>query len=203
MKLNSLKNMNVSTKLMRFTIVALLAILLLTIIISNVTVMKFKESASSVIYVLDDESQMTLRAKKGNTRDYLEPEIIGHTTRFIELFFAIDQYNYETRINKALDLADESAFKLYEYQKARGHYTKLVYQNTYQTIEITETPNIEKGKGFHRVIVKVIVNLHNEMGNKKTEIILSADVHKASRSEKNPHGLILKNIRVKSDNKNL
>lgn len=198
MKLNSLKNMNVSTKLMRFTIIALLAILLITIVISNVTVLNFKESASNVIYILDDESQITLRAKKGSARDYLQPEIIGHTTRFMELFFAIDQYNYESRINKALALADESAFKLYEYQKAKGHYTKLVYQNTYQTIEINEMPLIEKADGYSRITTTAVVHLHNEMGNKATKLVLSANIYKATRNEVNPHGLILKNIRVKS-----
>lgn len=63
-----------------------------------------------------------------------------------------------------------------------------------------EAPNIEKGQGFYRIIAKANVNLHNEMGKKRTEVFISADVHKTSRSEKNPHGLMLKNIRVKSTN---
>ncbi|KAA1246741.1 hypothetical protein [Aquimarina sp. RZ0] len=128
-----------------------------------------------------------------------KPEIIDHIKVFHKHFFEIDQFNYEQRIDKALHLIGSSGKDLYLTRKHNGHYSDLLSNNfehhlQIDSIKVDDSSHPYRGEFYGKVIVKRTDNQLESVNNLYTSFRLQ----NISRSEKNPHGLLIENYMIKT-----
>jgi hypothetical protein len=152
--------------------------------------------ASKQLYLLDTNGAAF--SAKQSEYVHRKPEIINHIRNFHDLFYGVDQFNYETRVNDALYLIGNSGKDLYLTLKASGWYSKLVSNNLSQSIHedsliVYDNVYPYVARYYGRVTVS-----RTDLQAKETKRIQSTFIlHNVSRTEKNPHGLLIENYLVK------
>ena len=144
------------------------------------------------IYVLEKGSIMeAVRAENGAQRDL---EVIDHVTRCHELFYNIapNVTTINQNINRALELADKSAYQYFSNLKERQYFQTLIDINATQQISVDSVkvdimtyPYKAKTYSSLYVLRESTVALYKMQS--------SCDVVEAGRTKNNPHGLMISN----------
>lgn len=137
MEFKSLRNIETSFKQMRMFAILFFALCLVTVIASLVLAYSFAEKQREKIYVLDEGKSLIL-ALSQDTKANRPVEAREHIRRFHELFFTLapESKAIEDNINRALALADETAYRYYTDLSEQRYYTRLISTNTNQLLEI-------------------------------------------------------------------
>jgi conjugative transposon TraK protein len=126
--------------------------------------------------------------------DYRRPEIKSHVRTFHNLFWTYDQYNYNQRLDKSFQLIGNSGKQLYLRLKAEGHYTKLVNQNLEQKLTIDSVLVDDKSYPYRSVVYGSLLLTRGDQDTRANNRFVSSCVlYNVGRTEKNPHGLLIKN----------
>lgn len=131
-------------------------------------------------------------------RKEFSTEAKHHLKIFVDSFFGYDQNNYESQIEKALWLGDDSIKEAYErFKNVEGWYDKVVQNSIIQKILWREDPNeieikdIEKEEPWPFEL-KTLLEI-NLSGNKKFyDLLIRGNLIRVSRHyPKNPHGFLI------------
>lgn len=149
------------------------------------------------VYLLNNGNALEL-VKSRNLQDNLKAEVKNHVTMFHEFFYNLDPdaKDIKSRVNRALNLIDESG-KLLESQRNENlYYQKMIegsissrfyldsivtksYDEKYYTCKVFGKQKLERSS---KLIVK--------------NLISECKVRQLSRTDNNPHGLIIENFIV-------
>lgn len=151
----------------------------------------YVKASESKVYVLDEGAAMEARrAANGEQKDL---EVIDHITRFHELFYNIapNITTINQNVSRALELADESAYKYFEDLKEQRYFNTLININATQQISVDSVvvdiyTYPYKAKAFNSLYVL-----------RESTIALYAletecELTEVARSVKNPHGLMMR-----------
>ena len=145
------------------------------------------------MYVLDGETPRT--ATLTDLDVSIEIEARSHVNRFHELFFTLAPddkyilYNFE----KAMYLTDESGLMQYNTLKEKGFYNNLIAASALFSI-ITDSIK------FNQSSMSFIYYGRQRIERKTTilfrELVTEGNIMRPTRTENNPHGLIITNYRT-------
>lgn len=196
MNLKTLKDIPSSFLLAKRALVICLAVSVLTVFGSLAWAYMVTQSFKKSAFVITENGAAAI-AKGINLNevdDYRKPEILNHINMFHDLYFNIDQFSYERKINKALSLIGNSGKELYQTFKAQGYYAKIETQNLEQRFKIDSIKvNDKKAPYKAKIYGKLILNRTDQKSKTVTKMNCSFDVINVARTEKNPHGLLIEN----------
>lgn len=157
------------------------------------------------IYILDEEGKSFEAALAGNQYIRTDPEVYDHIMNFHRLFFEIDQFNYTSRINKAVDLIGQSGKDLYLKFRANGWYAGIINNNLKLRIVVDSLSinlNNLPYKGYidFRIIFEPYDSRDTRKVGEKRMIARDFEIYTVDRSRKNPHGLLIENYALENKN---
>ncbi|MFJ1366991.1 hypothetical protein ACILDU_11200 [Capnocytophaga canimorsus] len=114
----------------------------------------------------------------------------GSIELFMSLFYTIDQYNYESQIEKSLWLIDsESGKRLYERYRQTGHFNTLIQTSSsqyLQEVQIAFEDNRFKAQAV------VVISTPNQKQPKKYALLVEGFLQEVTPNyPKNPYGYLI------------
>ena len=99
--------------------------------------LRFAEKQREKIYVLDNGKSLML-ALSQDMEQNRPAEAREHVRRFHELFFTLspDKSAIEHNINRAMSLADKSAYNYYSDYVEKGYYNRIIAGNISQVLQV-------------------------------------------------------------------
>ncbi len=196
MEFKSLKNIESSFKQIRlFSIIFLVACTIGT----GYSVWKsydFAEQQREKIYVLDNGKSLILALSQDLSQNR-PVEAREHVKRFHELFFTLapDKAAIESNINRALLLADKSAFYHHNDFSEKGYYNRVISGNINQRIEIE---SVECDFDSYPYTVKTYAKqiIIRESNVTERSLTTTCQLSNSVRSDNNPHGFIIENLKI-------
>jgi hypothetical protein len=122
----------------------------------------------------------------------------GHVMNFYKLFFEIDQYNYKSNVNMALELIGESGKELNKIYANGNYYSRLVNNNLSIAVDI-DSINVYNRDPPYKVAVYGKRYIRSSYGTKGTWLNAVMDVYQVSNSDKNPFGMMIEHFQVTND----
>jgi len=150
------------------------------------------EAAARNIYVIDQGSVLeAARADNGEQRDL---EVMDHMTRFLELFYNLSPNIslINQSIERALNMADESAYSYFNDLKEDKYYSRLIQINANQQISV-DSIRVNMKQYPYQIEAKASLYVLRESNLSRYTFTATADAVDCERSKENPHGLMLKN----------
>lgn len=150
---------------------------------------------SSQIYVLDNGAAFSASSQDASiTR---KDEINDHVLRFHELMFNVPPNRDMIRSNleRALDLADRSAYNYYNDLQETGFYNRLVQNNAYQQMDV-ESVEINMDSYPYEVILRGYQYVNRESNVSQYTLVTRCKVLNAPRTKVNLHGLMINDFNV-------
>ena len=118
-----------------------------------------------------------------------------HVRRFHELFFGLSPQKdaIEHSINRALQLADKSAYHYYVDFAEKGYYNRLVSGNINQVVHVDSVVCDFSGYPYKAVTYarQLIVRQSNVT---ERSLVTSCELQNTSRSDDNPNGFIIEHL---------
>lgn len=176
------------------TICSIVAIVITAVAGFYIVSSKFSEM-SSKIYVLDNGASFSATAQDVSITK--KDEVMDHVNRFHELMFNIppNKEMIKRNLEKALDMADKSAYNYYNDLQEKGFYGRLTGTNSYQQVEI-ESIDINMDSYPYQVVVRGHQYINRESNVSKYSLVTQCTVANAVRTTKNLHGLVICNFKV-------
>lgn len=180
-------------KLITILSFALAGIISITTIIAC---LRFVEKQREKIYVLDQGKSLLLALQSDKVAN--RPiEINDHISRFHELFFSLapNVESIEHNINSALNLADRRAYEYYNDLQAEGYYSRVISASISQSVIVD---SIKVDYSTYPYSAETYATMHIIRSNSITtrQLITSCTVRDISRSNSNPHGLLIERFEV-------
>lgn len=140
------------------------------------------------IYVLDNGS--VLSALRGTNDVQRDLEAMDHVARFHELFFTMapNQESINSNVDRALNLADASAYNYYSDLKEQQYFTRLIQANAMQQI-VVDSVRIDMGAYPYKASCYATIDLIRETNITRYSFESSCTISEVSRTDSNPHGL--------------
>lgn len=144
----------------------------------------------SNIYIVDQGS--VLQASRTSNNAQRDLEVIDHITRFHELFYNIapNVNTINQNINRALELADESAYKYYSDLKESRYFTQLININATQQISV-DSVHVDINTYPYQVESFNTLYILRNSNISKYSMKTTCTVTEISRTPTNPHGLMI------------
>ncbi|MFC0514660.1 conjugative transposon protein TraK [Mucilaginibacter angelicae] len=143
------------------------------------------------VYILAGNTAWAATAAEKSV--YLPYEAKGQVRAFHDLFFNLDPDEKLNRRNlsRALDLADESARKVYDSLSVSGYYTAVVAGNIHQRILIDSVEVDTRQEPYHfRCFARLqITRATSEVVQ---NLVTEGDLYEAQRSDNNLLGLLIR-----------
>lgn len=161
---------------------------------------KFANEQKEQVYVLDEGSVLSAyRTDNGVQKDL---EVINHATRFHELFFnmAPNITSINQNVDRALELADESAYNYYSDLKEQQYFSRLVQANATQQI-IVDSVKVNVSSYPYAARTYASVFIIRESNITKYEFQSLCGLHETTRTQTNPHGLMIERFQVEKFDK--
>ncbi|MFI3333584.1 MAG: conjugative transposon protein TraK [Rikenellaceae bacterium] len=196
MEFKSLKNIESSFKQIRlFSIIFLVACTIGTAY-SIWKSYDFAERQREKIYVLDNGKSLML-ALSQELEQNRPVEAREHVKRFHELFFTLapDKAAIESNINRALHLADKSAFYHYNDFAEKGYYNRIIAGNIIQRVEIESIECDFEGYPY-KVTTHAKQMIIRESNVTERQLITTCTLSNSVRSDNNPHGFIIEGFEI-------
>lgn len=150
----------------------------------------YARSNASRVYVLDQGA--VLEARRAANDAQRDLEVMDHVTRFHELFYNISP-NVTTinqNVNRALELADESAYRYFNDLKEQRYYSKLIDINATQQIYV-DSVVVDIMSYPYRASVHASLYVLRESTISLYSLDSECTLTEVERSTKNPHGLMI------------
>lgn len=162
----------------------------------------FAEKQREKIYVLDGGKSLMLALSQDLSQNR-PAEAREHVRRFHELFFSLSPQKdaIEHNINRALLLADKSAYHYYVDFAEKGYYNRLISGNINQVLQVDSvicdfTVYPYKTRTYARQMII------RESNVTERSLVTDCQLQNAVRSDENPNGFIIENLTI-LENKDL
>ena len=152
---------------------------------------RYVEQSRSEIFVLDQGAALEAqRAKNGEQKDL---EVIDHVTRFHELFFNIapNVSAINQNISRAMELADESAYKYFSDLKEQKYFATLININATQQI-VVDSVLVAVNRYPYRARCLSSLYVMRESNITRYSLQSDCELVEVARTRKNPHGLMIR-----------
>lgn len=196
MEFKSLKNIETSFRQIRLFGIVMVSLCSLVAILSVVFSLRFAEKQREKIYVLDNGKSLMLALSQDMSQNRLA-EAREHVRRFHELFFTLspDKSAIEHNINRALILADKSAYNYYSDFTEKGYYNRVIAGNINQVAQVdsvvcdfNEYPYIAKTYARQLIIRQSNVT--------ERTLVTVCKLLNSSRSDDNPNGFTIEGFTI-------
>ena len=196
MEFKSLKNIETSFRQIRLFGIVMVSLCSLVAILSVVFSLRFAEKQREKIYVLDNGKSLML-ALSQDMEQNRPAEAREHVRRFHELFFTLspDKSAIEHNINRALILADKSAYNYYSDFTEKGYYNRVIAGNINQVAQVdsvvcdfNEYPYIAKTYARQLIIRQSNVT--------ERTLVTVCKLLNSSRSDDNPNGFTIEGFTI-------
>ena len=196
MEFKSLKNIETSFRQKRLFGIVMVSLCSLVAILSVVFSLRFAEKQREKIYVLDNGKSLMLALSQDMSQNR-PAEAREHVRRFHELFFTLspDKSAIEHNINRALILADKSAYNYYSDFTEKGYYNRVIAGNINQVAQVdsvvcdfNEYPYIAKTYARQLIIRQSNVT--------ERTLVTVCKLLNSSRSDDNPNGFTIEGFTI-------
>lgn len=202
MEFKSLTNIESSFKRIRLMLIAFVCCCTLVAGYALWSSYSFAEKQREKIYVLDGGKSLMLALSQDLSQNR-PAEAREHVRRFHELFFSLSPQKdaIEHNINRALLLADKSAYHYYVDFAEKGYYNRLISGNINQVLQVDSvtcdfTDYPYKARTYARQMII------RESNVTERSLITDCQLQNAVRSDDNPNGFIIENFTI-LENKDL
>ena len=196
MEFKSLKNIETSFRQIRLFGIVMVSLCSLVAILSVVFSLRFAEKQREKIYVLDNGKSLMLALSQDMSQNR-PAEAREHVRRFHELFFTLspDKSAIEHNINRALILADKSAYNYYSDFTEKGYYNRVIAGNINQVAQVdsvicdfNQYPYIAKTYARQLIIRQSNVT--------ERTLVTVCKLLNSSRSDDNPNGFTIEGFTI-------
>ena len=196
MEFKSLKNIETSFRQIRLfgiVVVCLCAVVAISAVCMS---LRFAEKQREKIYVLDNGKSLMLALSQDMNQNR-PAEAREHVRRFHELFFTLspDKSAIQHNIDRALILADKSAYNYYSDFVEKGYYNRIIAGNITQVVKVDSVvcdfnnyPYIAKTYAKEMIIRQSNVT--------ERSLVTTCRLTNASRSDDNPNGFIIEGLTI-------
>ncbi|MGB4776498.1 MAG: conjugative transposon protein TraK [Daejeonella sp.] len=160
------------------------------------------EDNRSKIYTLVNGNALLLATRK-DAQDNRPAEVRHHIKMFMELLFTLspDKSQIEQNISQALYLGDNSIKQFRDRLQEQKYYDKLISSNASQTIKLdSNSIQVDYANYPYLAIVKVQQEIIRPSTITIKELTCTMTLRNISRSDNNPHGLLIEKFEVPSNN---
>lgn len=147
------------------------------------------------IYVLDNGASFSAHAQDmGITK---KDEIRDHVVRFHEYMFNVPPSAdmIKDNLQKAFELADQSAYTYYNDIQEKGLYERFINTNSFQQIVVRDV-DINTDVYPYQVILHADAFITRSSNITKYNLVTRCQVTNSIRSKKNLHGLVIEKFQV-------
>ena len=124
-------------------------------------------------------------------RQYLEVEALAHLEQFHSWFYGVDAGSYETHMEKALWLGNNSVAEVYQQKKADGFYNRLLQYSLVQKVGRIESKIKMEGAAM-TFQTRIVLQIHRGSVTDTYELVTSGHLLQVERNfPHNPHGLLI------------
>lgn len=169
-------------------------------LVVGVMAFNYSEQQRQKIYVLDQGKSLLL-ALQTDAILSKDIEIRDHVTRFHELMFTLSpqKQTIGENLDRALNLADKSAYDYSQDLTEKGYYSRLVSANISQQMIVDSV--VFQGSGYpYQVKTYARQYVVRESTLSEYSFVSSCQLVNSSRSDVNPHGLMIEKFRVLENN---
>jgi len=196
MGFKSLENIESSFRQIRMFILVFCVMCTILTVYALWSAFSFAEAQRQKIYVLDQGKSLML-ALSQDMQQNRPVEAKEHVKRFHELFFTLspDKSAIESNVDRAMQLADKSAYLYYKDLMEKGYYTRLISNNMSQILKI-DSVNCNFNTYPYKVEVlakQIIIRASNVT---ERSLLTRCDLINSVRSDNNPHGFIIEKFEI-------
>ena len=186
-------------RLNRLTLVCVCLSFIFSLVV-GLAALNYAERQREKIYVLDQGKSLLLALQTDAVMSK-ELEIKDHVSRFHELMFTLSpqKKTIQENLDRAFNLADKSAYEYSQDLAEKGYYSRLVSANISQQMIVDSV--VFQGNGYpYQVKTFARQYVIRESTMSEYAFVSSCQVLNASRSDVNPHGLIIEKFVVLENN---
>lgn len=162
----------------------------------------FAEKQREKIYVLDGGKSLMLALSQDLSQNR-PAEAREHVRRFHELFFTLspDKGAIENNIDRALLLADKSAYNYYNDFAEKGYYNRVIAGNINQVVQVDSVVcNFDQYPYRANVYARQLIIRESNVTERS--LVTTCRLLNASRSDANPNGFTIEGFTI-LENKDL
>ncbi|MDR1898285.1 MAG: conjugative transposon protein TraK [Prevotellaceae bacterium] len=192
----SLKNIETAFQLTRLLAIIVLIVCGVVIIYVKYSSDKMIAKEREKIYVLDKGKSLMLALSQDMSQNR-PAEAHNHVRMFHELFFTLSPDNsaLNHNIQRALYLADRSAYDLFNDIKEEGYYRRLISANILQRIQVDSIKfNFENYPYEANTYAQQFITRGSNVTTRN--LITTCYLENTGRSENNPHGFLIIEFKV-------
>ena len=188
MEFKSLKNIETSFRQIRLfgiVVVSLCAVVAISAVCMS---LRFAEKQREKIYVLDNGKSLMLA---------LSQDMNKNVRRFHELFFTLspDKSAIQHNIDRALILADKSAYNYYSDFVEKGYYNRIIAGNITQVVKVDSVVcDFNNYPYSAKTYAKEMIIRQSNVTERS--LITICHLTNASRSDDNPNGFIIESLTI-------
>lgn len=202
MEFKSLRNIENSFQQIRLYAIVFAAVCLLVVGFSIYKSYDFAKEQREKIYVLDKGKSLMLALSQDASINR-PVEAREHLRRFHELFFTLspEKAAIESNMQRAFNLADKSVFDYYKDLLEKGYYSRVISGNIQQRVEV-DSIKIDFTAYPYKANTYATQYIIRSSNITKRNLITSAQLISAVRSDNNPQGFTIEKFTV-VENKDL
>lgn len=202
MEFKSLKNIETSFRQIRLFGIIVISLCALVAVASVMMSLRFAEKQRDKIYVLDNGKSLML-ALSQDMEQNRPAEAREHVRRFHELFFTLspDKSAIEHNINRAMSLADKSAYNYYSDYVEKGYYNRIIAGNISQVLQVDSIIcNFNDYPYSVRTYARQMIIRQSNVTERS--LVTDCRLVNTGRSDDNPNGFMIEGLTI-LENKDL
>ena len=196
MEFKSLRNIESSFRQIRLFGIVFVSLCAVVAVASVVLSLNFAEKQREKIYVLDNGKSLMLALSQDMNQNR-PAEAREHVRRFHELFFTLspDKSAIQHNIDRALILADKSAYNYYSDFVEKGYYNRIIAGNITQVVKVDSVVcDFNNYPYSAKTYAKEMIIRQSNVTERS--LITICHLTNASRSDDNPNGFIIESLTI-------
>jgi len=202
MEFKSLRNIESSFRQIRLFGIVFLSLCAVVTVWSVWNSYRFAEKQREKIYVLDNGKSLMLALSQDLSQNR-PAEAREHVRRFHELFFTLspDKSAIEHNINRAMSLADKSAYNYYSDYVEKGYYNRIIAGNISQVLQVDSIVcNFNDYPYNIRTYARQMIIRQSNVTERS--LVTDCRLVNTGRSDDNPNGFMIEGLTI-LENKDL
>lgn len=199
MDLKGLTTYQSAFNLLRVAFIAVLIALVTGLIGMNYYYSEKQKELTNRVYLMENSGNVSTATAKYLSKEDLQIVVADHIKDCYSLIFAFDQFNFERNLEKGLNLMGASGREIYQQYRDDNVLRRIKTNNAIVSIVIDEPIKIDVNSNPMRAQVKAIQT--TRVGENSISRNMNSNVFNiqfTSRSDLNPHGLILTDFRIEN-----
>ena len=196
MEFKSLKNIESSFRQIRLFGIIVVSLCALVAISAVCVSLNFAEKQREKIYVLDNGKSLML-ALSQDMEQNRPAEAREHVRRFHELFFTLspEKSAIENNIDRALTLADRSAYNYYSDYVEKGYYNRIIAGNINQVLQVDSVVcDFNNYPYTARTYARQMIIRQSNVTERS--LVTSCRLSNTTRSDDNPNGFMIEGLTI-------